>query len=110
GRSVRVVGRPVLRAEPVPVAEARARFGLPADGSVLLVFGGSQGAAALNEIALAGFGAEGPAVLHLCGERYFPALEGRVTRPDYKLMPWTDDLHAALDACKLATARARGSA
>jgi UDP-N-acetylglucosamine--N-acetylmuramyl-(pentapeptide) pyrophosphoryl-undecaprenol N-acetylglucosamine transferase len=109
GPKFRVVGRPVLRAAPVPVAEARARFGLPADGSVLLVFGGSQGAAALNEIALEGFGEEGPAVLHLCGERYFPALEGRVTRPDYKLLPWTDDLDAALDACDLALARAGGS-
>src|SRR3954466_8462587 len=72
GPKFRVVGRPVLRAAPVPVGEARARFGLPAEGSVLLVFGGSQGAAALNEIALAAFGEEGPAVLHLCGERYFP--------------------------------------
>src|SRR4029077_14895025 len=106
GRSVRVVGGPGLRADPVPVAEARARFGLPADGSVLLVFGGSQGAAALNEIALDDFGAEGPAVFHICGERYFPALEVRVTRPDYKLLPWTDDLDAALDACNLALARA----
>ena len=48
-------------------------------------------------------------MLHLCGERYFPGLEGRVTRPDYKLLPWTDDLDAALDACNLALARAGGS-
>ena len=65
---------------------------------MLLVFGGSQGAAALNEIALEAFGAEGPAVLHLCGERYLAALEGRVARPDYRLLPWTDDFGAALDA------------
>src|SRR6476661_5933782 len=31
GPKFRVVGRPVLRAEPVPVAEARGRFGLPAE-------------------------------------------------------------------------------
>lgn len=109
GPKFRVVGRPVLRAEPVPVAEARARFGLPADGQMLLVFGGSQGAAALNEIALTGFGADGPPVLHLCGERYFEGLRGRVAREDYKLLAWTDDLDAALDACDLALARAGGS-
>jgi UDP-N-acetylglucosamine--N-acetylmuramyl-(pentapeptide) pyrophosphoryl-undecaprenol N-acetylglucosamine transferase len=76
---------------------------------VLLVFGGSQGAAALNEIALAGFGAEGPAVLHLCGERYLAELEGRVSRADYRLLAWTDDFGAALGAADLVLARAGGS-
>jgi UDP-N-acetylglucosamine--N-acetylmuramyl-(pentapeptide) pyrophosphoryl-undecaprenol N-acetylglucosamine transferase len=95
--------------ERVPPAEARRRFGLPADGQALLVFGGSQGAAALNESALAGFAASGPAVLHLCGERYLAELAGRVTRPDYRLLPWTDDFGAALDACDLVLSRAGGS-
>ena len=76
GRSTGWSAGPMPAREPVPRAEARRRFGLPADGPVLLVFGGSQGAAALNEIALDGFGAEGPAVLHLCGERYCAGLEG----------------------------------
>ena len=48
-------------------------------------------------------------MLHLCGERYLAALEGRVHRPDYKLLPWTDDFGAALDACDLVLARAGGS-
>jgi UDP-N-acetylglucosamine--N-acetylmuramyl-(pentapeptide) pyrophosphoryl-undecaprenol N-acetylglucosamine transferase len=109
GEKYRVVGRPVPAHEPIARAEARRQFGLPADGSALLVFGGSQGAAALNEIAVAGFAEEGPAVLHLCGERYLAELEGRVVRPDYRLLAWTDDFGAALDAVDLVLARAGGS-
>src|SRR5581483_7755637 len=70
GLKYRVVGRPVPRGKPVAPAEARAGFGLPAEGRVLLVAGGSLGARALNELAIDAFGAGGPAVLHLCGERY----------------------------------------
>jgi UDP-N-acetylglucosamine--N-acetylmuramyl-(pentapeptide) pyrophosphoryl-undecaprenol N-acetylglucosamine transferase len=109
GGRYRVVGRPVPEREPVPRDEARTRFGLPAGAQVMLVFGGSQGAAALNEIALSEFGAEGPSVLHLCGERYLAGLAGRVSRPDYRLLGWTDDFGAALDACDLVLARAGGS-
>jgi UDP-N-acetylglucosamine--N-acetylmuramyl-(pentapeptide) pyrophosphoryl-undecaprenol N-acetylglucosamine transferase len=109
GRRYRVVGRPVPERERVTPDEARRRFGLPAGGRMLLVFGGSQGAAAVNEIAVGGFGSEGPAVLHLCGERYLAGLAGRVSRPDYRLLGWTDDFGAALDACDLVLARAGGS-
>jgi UDP-N-acetylglucosamine--N-acetylmuramyl-(pentapeptide) pyrophosphoryl-undecaprenol N-acetylglucosamine transferase len=76
---------------------------------VLVVFGGSQGAAALNEIAIEGFGTEGPAVLHICGERYLAVLEGRVSREGYRLIPWTDDFGAALDAADMVLARSGGS-
>ena len=41
---------------------------------MLLVFGGSQGATSLNELAVESFGAAGPAVLHLSGERDFDSL------------------------------------
>jgi UDP-N-acetylglucosamine--N-acetylmuramyl-(pentapeptide) pyrophosphoryl-undecaprenol N-acetylglucosamine transferase len=109
GAKYRVVGRPVPVREVVPRGEARRRFGLPAKGAVLLVFGGSQGAAAVNEIALSGFAVVGPAVLHLCGERYLAQLAGRVSRPDYRLLAWTDDFGAALDAADLVLARAGGS-
>ena len=109
GARYRVVGRPVPARERLTPAEARRRFDLPPDRPVLLVFGGSQGAAAVNEIALAGFTTEGPAVLHLCGERYLAQSTGRVTRPDYRLLGWTDDFGAALDACDLVLARAGGS-
>jgi len=109
GAKYRVVGRPVPTREAVAPEEARRRFDLPADGPVLVVFGGSQGAAALNEITVAGFGTEGPGVLHLCGERYLAELEGRVSRPEYRLLGWTDDFGAALAACDLVLARAGGS-
>jgi UDP-N-acetylglucosamine--N-acetylmuramyl-(pentapeptide) pyrophosphoryl-undecaprenol N-acetylglucosamine transferase len=109
GAKYRVVGRPVPARESISEGEARRRFDLPAAGPVVLVFGGSQGAAALNEIALHGFGAGGPSVIHLCGERYLGELEGRVSRPGYRLLAWTDDFGAALAASDLVLARAGGS-
>jgi UDP-N-acetylglucosamine--N-acetylmuramyl-(pentapeptide) pyrophosphoryl-undecaprenol N-acetylglucosamine transferase len=105
----RVVGRPVPRVEPVSREEGRRLFGLAPDGPMLLVFGGSQGARAVNEAALAAFAESGPAVLHLCGERYEAELRPLVARADYRLLPWTDDFAAALAACDLVFARAGGS-
>ena len=105
----RVVGRPVPRRPAVPQAEARAMFGLPENGRVLLVFGGSQGARSLNEWAVGAFGAEGPAVLHLAGERDYEALRNGVRRADYKLLSFTADFGAALAAADLVVARAGGS-
>jgi UDP-N-acetylglucosamine--N-acetylmuramyl-(pentapeptide) pyrophosphoryl-undecaprenol N-acetylglucosamine transferase len=109
GSKYRVVGRPFRHSAAVPRDEARRRFGLPEEGRVLLVFGGSLGAAALNEAALGAFADAGPSVLHLCGERYLPELEGRVVRPDYRLLAWTDDFAAALSGADLVLARSGGS-
>ena len=110
GAKYRVVGRPIpARARPPAAAEARKEFGLPAEGPVVLVFGGSQGSRRLNEAALAAFAEDGPAVLHLAGERDFPALEGRVRREDYRLLPFTEAFGAALAAADLVVARAGGS-
>ncbi len=106
----RVVGRPIpARARPVDPAEARARFGLPAAGSVVLVFGGSQGARALNDAAVAAWAGEGPAVLHLAGERDYAELRPRVSRKDYVLLSFTDDFGAAVASADLVVARAGGS-
>ena len=110
GAKYRVTGRPIpARSAPIPRAAARARFDLRPEGPVLLVFGGSQGARALNEFAAAAFGAAGPPVLHLCGERYAEELRKRVSRPDYRLLGFTGDFGAALAASDLAVARAGGS-
>ena len=109
GSKYRVVGRPVQPAAAVPRAEARERFGLPEHGQVLLVFGGSLGAQALNEAAIEAWAEAGPAVLHLCGERYLGRLEQRPRRPEYRLLAWTDDFPAALAAADLVLARAGGS-
>jgi UDP-N-acetylglucosamine--N-acetylmuramyl-(pentapeptide) pyrophosphoryl-undecaprenol N-acetylglucosamine transferase len=105
----RVTGRPIPeRSHPLPREEARRRFELPEEGSVLLVAGGSLGARALNEAAIESFGAAGPAILHLTGENEYERLRGRVTRPDYRLLPFTDDYGAALGAADLALSRAGG--
>ena len=110
GPKYRVVGRPIPRRSlPMPRAEARKRFGLPPDGPVLGVFGALAGARSLNELAVEAFGAEGPAVLHLAGERDFEALRSRVSRPDYVLLPSTDEFGAALGAVDLALSRAGGT-
>ena len=105
-----VVGRPIpARSQPGDRVEARRRFELPEKGPVVLVFGGSQGAQRLNEAALEAFGSSGPAVLHLAGERDYPALADRVARREYRLLPFTDDFGAALAAADLVVARAGGS-
>jgi UDP-N-acetylglucosamine--N-acetylmuramyl-(pentapeptide) pyrophosphoryl-undecaprenol N-acetylglucosamine transferase len=105
-----VVGRPIpLRSRAVDRAEARRLFDLPEDGPVVLVFGGSQGAQRLNEAAVEAFRESGPGVLHLAGERDYPVLAQRVARPEYRLLPFTDDFGAALSAADLVVARAGGS-
>lgn len=110
GRKHAVVGRPVPAVSaPWPRERARTALGLPADGPVLLVAGARAGATALNDWAVETFGASGPAVLHISGERDYPSLLGRVTRPDYVLLPVTEGLGAALGASDLAVSRAGGS-
>jgi UDP-N-acetylglucosamine--N-acetylmuramyl-(pentapeptide) pyrophosphoryl-undecaprenol N-acetylglucosamine transferase len=111
GAKVRVVGRPIPKRSHAiaPEDEARRRFGLPTNGPTVLVFGGSQGARRLNEAALGAFASDGPAVLHLAGERDFPTLAERPRREDYVLLPFTDDFGAALSAADLVVARAGGS-
>jgi UDP-N-acetylglucosamine--N-acetylmuramyl-(pentapeptide) pyrophosphoryl-undecaprenol N-acetylglucosamine transferase len=110
GRKYRVVGRPIpaahLRADR---AEGREYFGLPSNGPVIAVFGGLAGAQALNEFAVDAFGARGPAVLHVSGERDYEALRERVVRDDYVLVPSTDHFGAALAAADLAISRAGGT-
>lgn len=110
GAKYRVVGRPIPTTSRVVARdEARRRFELPAEGPVVLVAGGSLGARTLNETALDAWAASGPAVLHLCGEREYERLRGRVTRPDYRLLPFVDDYGAALGAADLVVSRAGGS-
>ncbi|MDQ3994009.1 MAG: undecaprenyldiphospho-muramoylpentapeptide beta-N-acetylglucosaminyltransferase [Actinomycetota bacterium] len=110
GDRYRVVGRPIpARARAIDREEARSRFGLPHEGPVVLVVGGSQGARALNEAAVDAFAEGGPAVLHLCGQAHYDHLRGRVARDDYVLVAFTDEIGAALGAADLVVARAGGS-
>ncbi len=48
-------------------------------------------------------------MLHLAGERDYPALAERVARREYRLLPFSDDFGAALAAADLVVARAGGS-
>jgi UDP-N-acetylglucosamine--N-acetylmuramyl-(pentapeptide) pyrophosphoryl-undecaprenol N-acetylglucosamine transferase len=110
GEKYRVVGRPIPQASrPVEREEARRRLGLAADARIALVFGGSLGARLLNDLALDAWAETGPAVIHLCGERDYPELEGRVSRPDYVLRPFIDEIGVAYGAADVALARAGGS-
>jgi UDP-N-acetylglucosamine--N-acetylmuramyl-(pentapeptide) pyrophosphoryl-undecaprenol N-acetylglucosamine transferase len=108
GRRYLVTGRPV----PSPAtdrAAARERFGIGADETAVLVFGGSLGARLLNDLALDAWAESGPAVIHLCGERDYAELQGRVSRPDYILQPFMDEIGVAYGAADVVLARAGGS-
>ncbi|MGL6278128.1 MAG: UDP-N-acetylglucosamine--N-acetylmuramyl-(pentapeptide) pyrophosphoryl-undecaprenol N-acetylglucosamine transferase [Gaiella sp.] len=105
-----VVGRPIPRAHRGATREeGRARFGLPAEGPVVAVFGALAGARSLNELALAVWGEGGPGVLHIAGTRDYDALRGRVDRPGYVLVPQTDHFGDALAAADVAVSRAGGT-
>ena len=106
GDKVRVVGRPI------PVAhrgasreEGRRRFDLSLSGPVVAVFG----ARSLNEMAVGAWGAGGPDVLHVCGERDFESLRQRIDRDGYVLLAQTDHFGEALAAADLAVSRAGGT-
>ena len=86
-----------------------ASSGFHSNGKVLLVAGALAGARSLNEVAVEAFGDDGPAVLHLTGERDFELVRSRVSRDDYVVLPSTDHFGAALGAADLALARAGGS-
>jgi UDP-N-acetylglucosamine--N-acetylmuramyl-(pentapeptide) pyrophosphoryl-undecaprenol N-acetylglucosamine transferase len=110
GQKYRPVGRPIpVSSRPVEREEARRRLGLAADARVVLVFGGSLGARLLNDLALDAWAGGGPAVIHLCGERDYPELEGRASRPDYILRPFIDEIGVAYGAADVVLARAGGS-
>jgi UDP-N-acetylglucosamine--N-acetylmuramyl-(pentapeptide) pyrophosphoryl-undecaprenol N-acetylglucosamine transferase len=90
-------------------AEARRHFGFAEDATVLLVFGGSQGAVSLNR-AVAGAAAElaaaGVSVLHAHGPKN--ALDLRTPEPGdppYLAVPYLDRMDLAYAAADLAICR-----
>jgi UDP-N-acetylglucosamine--N-acetylmuramyl-(pentapeptide) pyrophosphoryl-undecaprenol N-acetylglucosamine transferase len=110
GAKYRVTGRPIpARNQATSKAEGRRVFDLPPRARVLLVHGGSQGAASLNDIVVESFGATGPAILHLTGEREYERLKDRLTRDDYELVAFTDEFGAALGAADLVLSRSGGA-
>jgi len=102
----RVVGRPIPSgSKPVPQAEGREIFELPAEGPALGVFGALAGAKALNEFVAETWGASGPAILHVTGQRDFEAVKRRVKRDDYRVVAETDRFGAAISSTDLVLAR-----
>ena len=101
----RVVGRPIPSTSQASRGESFGGLEPP----VLLVFGGSLGARLLNDLAVEAWGESGPSVLHLAGERDYPALRDRVSRGDYVLLPFIENMGDAYGVADLAVARAGGS-
>jgi UDP-N-acetylglucosamine--N-acetylmuramyl-(pentapeptide) pyrophosphoryl-undecaprenol N-acetylglucosamine transferase len=103
-----VTGRPV----PAPVedrAAARARFAIPAEATVVLVFGGSLGARTINVAAAEGLGGADFWVLQASGTRDYDALRERVPAERYVLEPYISPFGDALAAADLVVARSGGS-
>jgi UDP-N-acetylglucosamine--N-acetylmuramyl-(pentapeptide) pyrophosphoryl-undecaprenol N-acetylglucosamine transferase len=87
--------------------DARTFFGLPADGPVLLVFGGSQGARRLNDAVLGAaesLAAAGVAVLHIVGPKSDAG--ALASRPGYVVLEYCDRMDLAYAAADLALCRA----
>ncbi len=87
-------------------AEARRRFGLPEQGTVLMVTGGSQGAQAINAAVTGAAGAlraAGVAVLHITG----PAnvVEVPDGTPPYVAVPYVDEMQYAYAAADFVVCR-----
>ena len=106
----RVTGRPT----PPPAtdgAAARARFSIGPDETCVVVFGGSLGARSINEAAVEAFAGAEFRVLHVSGERDYPALRDRVRRPGYDLRAFLklDEFAQVLATADLVVARAGGS-
>ncbi|MEE3754429.1 undecaprenyldiphospho-muramoylpentapeptide beta-N-acetylglucosaminyltransferase [Mycobacterium intracellulare] len=90
-------------------AEARRHFGFADDARVLLVFGGSQGAASLNRAvsgAAAGLASAGVAVLHAHGPKNTLDLrEPLPGDPPYVAVPYLDRMDLAYAAADLVICR-----
>ncbi|OZD61488.1 undecaprenyldiphospho-muramoylpentapeptide beta-N-acetylglucosaminyltransferase [Rhodococcus sp. 05-340-1] len=89
-------------------AEARAHFGLPEKGPVLLVFGGSQGARSLNDAvsgAAAALADAGISVLHAHGPKNSLDVEQRNPDAPYVARPYIDRMDLAYAAADLAICR-----
>ena len=106
GPRYRVSGRPVPPAA-VDREAARARFGIGARETCVVVFGGSQGARSINQAALEAFAGARFRVLHAAGERDLGDL--RSPGPHYDLRGYIPNFGEALLAGDLVVARAGGS-
>jgi UDP-N-acetylglucosamine--N-acetylmuramyl-(pentapeptide) pyrophosphoryl-undecaprenol N-acetylglucosamine transferase len=109
----KLVGTPIRQAlwSRANAAESRRKLGLPADGKVVLAFGGSQGAKGLNEKAPAILSKLPVTVLHLAGKDSVAAVEARYKQAGGKavVLPFLDDMEAAYGAADVVVSRSGAS-
>ncbi|MFD1813036.1 undecaprenyldiphospho-muramoylpentapeptide beta-N-acetylglucosaminyltransferase [Rhodococcus gannanensis] len=89
-------------------AQAREHFGLPADGPVLLVTGGSQGARSLNEAvsgAAEALAAGGVSVLHAYGPKNSVRVDQHNPAAPYVAVPYLNRMDLALAAADATVCR-----
>ena len=115
GSRYMVTGRPVsAEVRGATRTGGRRALGISPDATVILVFGGSQGARTINMAAVGAFAGEAAVtVLHACGpdllEETAAALKRHAPGDGYRLDAWLDDLPNAIAAADLVVARAGGS-
>lgn len=88
--------------------KARSYFGLENDRPTLLVFGGSQGARAINEAALAAAPAlrqSGVQVIHVVGPKNTIEVEPPPGDPQYVVLPYVDRMDLAYAAADFVLCR-----
>jgi UDP-N-acetylglucosamine--N-acetylmuramyl-(pentapeptide) pyrophosphoryl-undecaprenol N-acetylglucosamine transferase len=88
--------------------KARSYFGLENDRPTLLVFGGSQGARAINEAALAaapGLRQAGVQVIHVVGPKNTIEYEPPPGDPQYVVLPYVDRMDLAYAAADFVLCR-----
>lgn len=113
-RELLLLGNPIRReALAIDRDDARKALGLPVDGRVLLVTGGSQGAQRINEataaIAPQLLAEAGWTVVHVTGPSNYEALKALVGPSEgdrYRLFPYMEQMPAAIVASDLVVNRA----
>ncbi len=107
---VRETGFPVREEiQPMRKSEARKALGLPTEGKLLLAFGGSQGASALNQWVRDAFkklAEKGVSVLCITGMNKGSEETQQHGEASLYFRPFADDMASVLSAADLAVARA----
>ncbi|MDZ7317121.1 MAG: undecaprenyldiphospho-muramoylpentapeptide beta-N-acetylglucosaminyltransferase [candidate division KSB1 bacterium] len=110
-RSVRLTGNPVRSFDPHLAPEsARLRLGLEAQRPTLLIFGGSQGARALNDALLGALprllSESEVQIIWSTGKSDYPRIRAEVQdQPRINVLEFIDDMEAAYRAADLAVTR-----
>ena len=119
GTQVQVLGNPVRASVLAPTrAQGRDKLGIPQDARVLLIFGGSLGAAHLNmaacELRDAILSRPDVYVVHAAGKKDYEATQANLALTDeqaarWRLLPYIDDMGSCLAAADLVLSRAGAS-